>query len=294
MVEISDLWNQIKSTYLNHKIDLETFRQPGNLNSRLASWEPRELSLRWYKSFLGLAVSSSSDRILSIYAKIDKPNIGNPVVIGSANGLTYNLDFLLACQEIDFLEDFFLEIAAPPTICEIGAGFGRTCQAILSIYPETESYTIVDFPEMLSLQRRYLELALEPEIYNKISFLSCESVEKANFDLVIQIDGFQEMEKETIDRYYKCYLNIAKYIFVKNPIGKYDPIVAGLENINLASIPYHLGLSRDIIDIWDVNQINKHLEAHNERYRPESHKLVKCQNDRLFPHLILQMYAKNP
>ena len=292
MSNLSDLWQQIKSTYLIEKIDLENFRQPGTLNSRLSSWEPRELSLRWYKSFLTLAVNSASNKILSIYAGIRNPNIGNPLVVADQSGRLFNLDFLLAAQEIEFLEDTLVE-GGVLRICEIGAGFGRTCQAIFNTYPEIVSYTIIDFPEMLIFQEEYLKLALKPEDFIKIQFLDCNSIEMTEYDMVIQIDGFQEMDESTIERYYSFYCNTAKYIFIKNPIGKYNPTTAGLENISPELIPFALGRSRNIIDIWNISEIEEQLTAHHENYKPISHTLVKYEKDRLFPHVILQLFSKN-
>lgn len=43
-------------------------------------------------------------------------------------------------------------------VLEIGAGFGRTAQALLKLCDGIESYTIIDLPEVLTLSREYFKM----------------------------------------------------------------------------------------------------------------------------------------
>jgi hypothetical protein len=77
----SYLWRDIAaSTDFSEKFDLNSFRMPGKANSHLATWEPRELSLRWYRTFLNLAASSSSFYVKELFIKFQNEiSLGNPV-----------------------------------------------------------------------------------------------------------------------------------------------------------------------------------------------------------------------
>lgn len=75
------MWDAINKTYfVTNSFDLTNFRAPQNLNSRLASWEPNEKSIRWFRSFLNLAFISSEDGtkdlLLDMTGKVD---LGNPI-----------------------------------------------------------------------------------------------------------------------------------------------------------------------------------------------------------------------
>jgi putative sugar O-methyltransferase len=96
-------------------------------------------------------------------------------------------------------------------VIELGAGFGRTAHVLLSVYPFIERYQIVDLPETLALSRVYLLKVLPDALIDKVEFVDAAAVEDFQWrsngnstpDLAIQIDGLQEMEKSTIDFYYR-------------------------------------------------------------------------------------------
>lgn len=277
---------------LSNSVDLDSFRAPGGLNSRLASWEPKEKSLRWYKSFLLLAVNSSPGAYLEIYDNLWPTQLGSPIEVVGENGRSYNLDYLLSCQEIHFLQTNLKGISSIRSVCEIGAGFGRTCHSVLVSFPEIAEYVIVDFPEMLDLQMRYLSRVLPAETYEKISFESLDKYREQNFDLVIQIDAFQEMDSDVINSYYNRIVNQAANVFIKNPLGKYLPESAGIDLPSGTYIPLDLGRSKSILDIWDYQDVSKHVDQHNLNYRPNSHSICNWEFDRLFPHFVLQFYKR--
>lgn len=293
VAEPSKLWKEIRDALLSEAMPLDNFRAPGGLNSRLASWEPSEKSLRWYKSFLLLAVNTSPKSHLEIYSHLESTSLGNPIEVNDRDGVPYNLDYLLTCQEIFFLKSKLTGSVVIENVCEIGAGFGRTCHGVLMNFPEVMDYTIIDLPEMLELQSRYLSEVLTPELYNKIRFQSFDSYDKRSYDLVIQIDAFQEMDAAVIDAYFHSLIDFASNVFIKNPLGKYNPESAGLNLPFGTYIPLDLGRSRAMLDIWHMDEVSSQIDSHNANYLPASHRLAHWELDRLFPHFVLQLYVQD-
>ena len=136
------------------------------------------------------------------------------------------------------------------SIVEIGAGFGRTCHAILSLSPEIEEYSIVDLDPMLDLSRKYMKL-VAPEVFTRIRFVSSndfELQEQLAPDLVINIDSFQEMPPPIIDEYMNRIVRKAKKFYCKNPLGKYLPEIVGMPRIGPERLLDVLSLGRCTID----------------------------------------------
>ena len=91
----------------------------------------------------------------------------------------------------------------PARILEIGGGFGALARTVLT-YLDVESYTLVDGPPCLEIQRQYLEMThpMAP-----IELISCLDVQRgvlddATFDLVINTNSFSEMSLEDVVGYF--------------------------------------------------------------------------------------------
>jgi putative sugar O-methyltransferase len=290
------MWDEINGEFFGkNRFDIFSFRQPGQLNSRLASWEPGERSLRWYRTFLNLAFSSSSIRVQSnLENLLTRMDLGNPVSNnqkGRKNKIfSFNLDYILAFEELEYLENSIENILEFKNIIEIGAGFGRTAHVIIERIEKLESYVIYDLPEMLEVSRVYLQAVLQDSQFKKITFTSSiDFVKSEHFDLGIQIDGFQEMQSETIDEIYSRFLSNSTFVYLKNPVGKYLPTSAGLE-VELLNVPLGIGRSLGVLDIWNLSEIELQIKNHLEIYRPALHVLLHSQPDRLFPHYIHSVY----
>jgi hypothetical protein len=179
------------------------------------------------------------------------------------------------------------------SIIEIGAGFGRTAHVLIEKMEKLESYVIFDLPEMLEVSRVYLETILNESQFKKITFTSSIDFDEiSHFDLAIQIDGFQEMQSETINTIYSQFFSRADFVYLKNPIGKYLPVSAGLE-VDLLNVPLDLGRSLDVLDIWNSNEVEPKYKLHLETYRPVLHQLLHSKPDRLFPHYIHSIYCRS-
>ena len=141
----------------------------------------------------------------------------------------YNItsDKIVSLLEIEKINRSF-DINKCKTILEIGAGSGRTADAILSIYPSTK-YVICDIPPALFISYKRLKLRFpEKKIYfcsddniinaineNDIILMFPHNLQqiKNSIDLILAIDCLHEMNNKTIDFYLKNFSNISKNLF---------------------------------------------------------------------------------
>jgi len=286
--EVSPLWTNIVS---NTAWTLDSFRKPGNINSRFAAWEPRELSLRWYRTFLNLAFVTSSDTVKDWYAELGTNlDLGKPVVndvIHKGKRFSVNLDYLMAFEEAEFISRERERESEIRSVCEVGAGFGRLAHVLLLLHKEIEQYIIIDLPEVLKLSQQYLQMVLPSIDFEKLLFVQPnqiphELLEPDKSDLAIQVDGLQEMTVESLERYFLLFSN-SRTFYSKNVVAKYLPSHAGLE-IPASSAPLSLGRSLEICDVWNIADLESCHMKHLDSYKPECHEIVFSRLDRLFPH----------
>ena len=86
----------------------------------------------------------------------------------------------------------------PPKVVEIGGGYGGQC-FVMNIVSPFSKYTIIDLPEVLPLQKKYLDL----QAIKKVDFLpyDFESIDK-DYDLVISNYAFSECSDEYQSKYF--------------------------------------------------------------------------------------------
>ena len=292
----SALWTDIAPLMSLAADSLTSFRSANGINSRLAHWAPAEPSLRWFRSFVHLAASSTPPRQVEILQTVGETSFGGPVtatVTAAApppnfekHYLKTDLDYLYAAEEVDFL-DTELELESIQTIVELGAGFGRTAHTLLRISPTITQYVIVDLAETLKLSLEYLKQVLPDQDFAKLRFITPDAVASIdhNFDLLIQIDGFQEMDNDVIDRFYANLIPWCTWLYLSNPIGKYLPETAGLTGVNpdLVETVMVLGKSQSIVDPWDSETLDPVRDQHVDAYRPDGFKYLISTPSRLRP-----------
>ncbi len=272
--KISDLWNSL-SDELFARVDddfVDNFRTPGGANNRLAAWDPFDATMRYYKFILFEAARHRPESFYDLYRRLGDTSVGNPVSV-KVKSLDINLDYLFSVDEFLFL-DSAMDTRSVDTVIEIGAGFGRTCHALTRLLPHLDSYTIIDLPQLLKLSRAVLTRTV-PDQMNKISFVDATD-ENAwrgiESDLVINIDSFQEIPPETIDKYYESVIRNAGAFYIKNPIGKYTPDSVGVGTAagNPARLQdvFSLGYCRDVIDIFDEDALLPARAAFVSAYAP--------------------------
>lgn len=300
-MKTSKLWESLVKNKFE-KIDdsfISNFRQPGNANNRLAAWDPFDKTMRFFKFLLFHQIQTKSKSFFTNYAKIGNTSLGNPVTLRGKSGEEINLDHFFSIEEYEFLSAN-LNFNKIHNVVEIGAGFGRTAQALIKLVGNIRKYTIVDIPEVLSLSTNYLEKVLSKEEFAKLEFVNALSLTKIRHDfqqvdLIINIDSFQEMPQETIDYYFEIIINNSNFFYSKNAVGKYRPESIGLYDIgddNLLDV-FALGLSRDIIDIYNEEDLVRARQKHVEQYRPSKMFAVIAQQPLgIFPYYLNVLYER--
>ena len=300
MIQRSKLWKEILHRYAEDH-NLERFRSSDGINSRLAAWNPKELSLRWHRSFLLLVSRNLSYDQLRLYQSFGNVSLGSPPEITysrpslGSRKIQINIDYLLSIFEVEFLRETFKQVNFPTAIFEVGAGFGRTCHSILSAHPETKRYVIIDFPEMIELSRTYLASILDEEQYSKTEFMEVGNnwSELEECELGIQINGLQEMDDTTIDFYMDEVFAKCKYFFSSNVVAKYLPEHAGINDASEETLEtvLDLGRSRKVVDIWNLAELEEPRELHKQAYCPKGHRIINSKQNALFPHYEMTMYS---
>lgn len=217
----SKLWQHINREQITKKRikNLNNFKST-KVNFKIALWDPKLNGVRYLKTLLYNLAASLSKESYKKLSNIKNRNIGNPFTI-TYNNQKICLDYLQAILELEFIEKHFK--IKNSDILEIGAGYGRTCHAILANH-KVKSYTIVDLENCLELAHSYLKRVLNKPVFSKINFIKVKKFNLLSglfFDLVINIDSFAEMDKETVKYYLQFIDKHSGFFYVKNPVGKY-------------------------------------------------------------------------
>ena len=237
---------------------------------KITTWNPETNGNRYLKMLLYNLGKNLTEREFNLLDKIKNRNIGNPdsVIIQNRE---IDFDYLHSVYELSTI-DYNLFKPEFRSVIEIGAGYGRTCHSLLSFFENINNYTIVDLDTMLEYSKKYLESVLDKSMYKKINFVSVNDFGKLNenFDLAIQIDGFNEMSKDDVYNYLDYINNNCNYFYVKNPVGKYfdkslDKHCLGEEMVQNA---LNAGVLKDMIDANNDLDIKEKSRIFNKTYKP--------------------------
>ncbi len=285
------VWTQIADSLLGEgrEIDLATFRRPGAaVNSRLASWDPGHRSHMFFKHMLLNTAAAESDLFFECFDKIGDTSKGEPLTI-EARGRRIDLDYLLAAQEAALLRGAGIAVKS---VVEVGAGFGRTCHALLRNLP-LERYTIVDLPETLAISSRYLQTVLTPAELARVRFVpNTDAALVQASDLWVNIDSFAEMEPGVVRAYQQLIAAKGAWFYCRNPVCKYTPDMIGAAGVSKEAMDAALlsGLCREVADIYSETALAPHRKAAEKLYRPaDSWKVLVSEPSgpyRYYQHLL--------
>ena len=265
----SELWKRINATCLSEDRlgDLSDFKS-SDINFRIALWDPRTNGIRYLKTLIYNLCAELTPVQLSRLEKIGNRDLGQPLSV-RYEGLNVCMDYLQALYEIEFIAAHVPLTGS--SILEIGAGYGRTCHALLSCFP-LAAYTIVDLPNCLALSRRYLASVLPAPEFEKISFLNPTDFfgdGRPGYDLAVNIDSFAEMEADTVTAYLRGIAERCRYFYVKNPVAKYrDPALTAAADSEEMAIALNMGLLREVVDIHDNRAVAAQSGKFVAAYRP--------------------------
>lgn len=295
-IKISKLWSSLcKEIYQN--IDdkfIFDFRSPKkNLNRFTTNRQPKEQTYRYYLTILFNEARKQNKKFYKNYKKLGETNLGKPLYI-FINGLKINFDYLNSLYEYNFISEN-MKLNKIENIVEVGAGFGRTAHTLLKLHPNIKRYTIIDLPKVLEVSNKYLQKVL-PDKIKKINFLSAYDLnkwKKLKEDLAINIDSFQEMPKQTIYKFlYNLFVN-ANYVYIKNPVCKYNPELLGIESSKKFDV-FSLGLMKQVRNIYDETELIKMRKIFNKKYCPSKmHKIIEATPCNLYSYYQNVLYKKS-
>jgi len=286
---VSQLWSELTGKLFDRIDDefLTSFRAPGGANNRLAAWDALDGTARYFKFLLFALASAKPAAFFDQYRKLGNVDLGAPTTV-TIRDCRINIDYYLSIDELLFLQEA-ADLSKVSSVVEIGAGFGRTCHAILCL-TKVSRYVIVDLPEVLNLSSQYLRRVLPSEQYRKIEFINARETDRwtgVEADLSINIDSFQEMPPATIRSYAQNLVVYSRYHYCKNPIAKYSPASIGLKDNNVKTADvFSLGLCRNIIDIFDNRVLESARQDYLEAYCPDPGWTVRASRPLdIFPYL---------
>jgi SAM-dependent methyltransferase len=196
---------------------------PSDLSAR--AWEPATWTVqdRWlYVAATRLLWEVASTQGSSEVLALEEPALGGPFPV-SWRGRLISQDLANTALEVRSISDA-LEGRSPRRILEVGAGYGRTAHALLSIFPDA-SYTIIDIPPALEISRWYLT-SLFPD--RDLEFFDAHERDSgASFDLAVSISSLAEMARSEIDRYLALFAQRGapgSVVYLKQWAHWYNPV----------------------------------------------------------------------
>jgi SAM-dependent methyltransferase len=151
------------------------------------------------------------------------------------DGKFFSQNMIISLQEYEKIYELTKSVKEPLKILELGAGYGRTANMILSL-EEGIKYVIADLPLSVHFSYNNLKASFpNKKIVNGFNINNNEDMMKAfqrndvlfifphqlkffknkTFDLTISIGNLCEMEKKQIVHYMNVYENISKFLYIK-------------------------------------------------------------------------------
>lgn len=296
----SKLWAQLETGLFadTENIELDDFRRPEGVNSRLASWDPTRRNLLFFKHLLFNSVIDEGPEFLARFDRLGRTDLGNPIRV-EVSGRHVDLDYLLAIQEEMLLEQF-----VPPNarVCEIGAGFGRTCHALMRGLPAgIAEYTIIDLDSCMAISRKYLREVLSDEEYARVRFVSNHEAESVGpHDLFINIDSMAEMDPDVVRAYLELINRKGGLFYSRNPLCKYTPEMIGATNVNPDQLAAAMqaGVCREVADIFSTTALDSVRRLAEDSYRPSADWKLAVSRPaspyRYYQHLVYEKAVGKP
>jgi putative sugar O-methyltransferase len=133
---------------------------------------------------------------------LPEPSVGAPLPI-ELDGRLISQDLANSSIEIAALREA-LPANPPRSFLEVGAGYGRTAYALLSLFPDAV-YTIVDIPPAIDISRWYLGQLFAPERLRFVDPSAVEDIEWGSIDVSLSISSLQEMTPDLVAGYLELF-----------------------------------------------------------------------------------------
>lgn len=266
----SGLWDYINQNNLKLGLtqNFDDFKS-NEVNCKISVWDPKTNGIRYLKTLIYNLCQTLTPETWGRLSNIKNRDIGNPIDI-KFDKKHICMDYLQAVFELEFIGENFQFDGAK--VLEIGAGYGRTCHAIMS-NQDISDYYIVDLLPCLSLSQKYLEQVLEKKVYSKIRFVPVEEFDTLadkHIGIAINIDSFAEMKADVVKNYLKYIADHCDCLYVKNTVGKYfDKSLVDLpRDDEVVQMAMSTGLLLNIVDIFDSIDIRAQRDNFINAYQP--------------------------
>eukprot|EP00944_MAST-04C_sp_MAST-4C-sp1_P001753 g1753.t1 len=162
------------------------------------------------------------------------------------------------------------------SVLEIGGGFGGLAVIAADVF-ELESYTIVDIPEALNVQKKFISHF--PKVSSKIGYINGKKVHEeatdpnqeiapSNYDLCISTYAFSELILEYRETYFETFVKKCKYGFFVDNGRCFGHLQAAHIHFGVAAMAERLGenglIETEILD--EVPSSTKGLNCNNYEF----------------------------
>ena len=162
--------------------------------------------------YLEIAMAMSEDALIeNIDAFKENDEIGTP------DKFSYDKIGKISPTTIRYIKNVFematlLQDTPVSRVVEVGGGYGGLCKT-LSVVCDFDEYILVDLPEAVEVQRKYLSCF--PELFAKCKFISCDDLEEIkDVDLFISNYALSECDYDTQVNYYDKLVSNSKFAYI--------------------------------------------------------------------------------
>jgi hypothetical protein len=162
--------------------------------------------------YLEIAMAMSEDGLIE---NIDQFKENDE--IGTPDKFSYDKIGKISPTTIRYIKNVFematlLQDTAVSRVVEVGGGYGGLCKT-LSVVCNFDEYILVDLPEAVEVQRKYLSCF--PELFAKCKFISCDDLEEIkDVDLFISNYALSECDYDTQVNYYDKLVSNSKFAYI--------------------------------------------------------------------------------
>jgi putative sugar O-methyltransferase len=137
--------------------------------------------------------------------------------IGTPDTFSYSETGKISPTTIRYIKNVFematlLKDVPISRVVEVGGGYGGLCKT-LSVVCDFDEYILVDLPEAVKVQEKYISNF--PELAKKCKFIPCDELEEVkDVDLFISNYALSECDYETQVNYYDKLVSNSKYAYI--------------------------------------------------------------------------------
>lgn len=181
-------------------------------------------SLQGYKNILEHVSPGQGAEYLQIVMEISKDTLLKNIeafrendTIGTPDKFSYPETGKISPTTIRYIKNVFematlLGESPISRVVEVGGGYGGLCKT-LSVVCDFDEYILVDLPEAVAVQEKYLKNF--PQLYAKCKFVSCDDIEEVkDVDLFISNYALSECDLDTQVNYYNKVVTNSKFAYL--------------------------------------------------------------------------------